>query len=86
MLLPDIAADDEDGIDRLALAHIGYNTVDRAEFIIRRPTPIERAGRTVAGSVWGDEEREVSVGEDGVRGDVRRSGEDTDGHVGMRSP
>ena len=48
LLLPDWTATDEHAIDRLVLAHIGYNTVDRAEFIIRRPTPIERAGRTVA--------------------------------------
>ncbi len=47
--------------------------------------PTIRAGRTVAGSVWGDEERDVSVGEVGVRGDVRRSREDTGGDVGVRS-
>jgi hypothetical protein len=48
VLLPDFAAADAHWIDRLALAHIGYNTFDRAEFVIRRPTPIERAGRPVA--------------------------------------
>jgi hypothetical protein len=48
VLLPDFAATGQHWIDRLALAHIGYNTFDRAEFIIRRPTPIERAGRAVA--------------------------------------
>jgi hypothetical protein len=48
LLLPDFAATDEHWIDRIVLAHIGYNTFDRAEFIIQRPTPIEREGRTVA--------------------------------------
>lgn len=48
LLVPDFAAVDEHWIDRLALAHIGYNTFSRAEFVIRRLTPIERDGRTVA--------------------------------------
>jgi hypothetical protein len=29
------------------VAHIAYNTFDRAEFIIRRPTPVIAEGRPV---------------------------------------
>ena len=31
----------ERAIDRLEMAHIAYNRLDRAEFILRRPTPVE---------------------------------------------
>ena len=40
LLLPDFDSSAEHLIDRLEMAHIAYNRLDRAEFIIRRPTPI----------------------------------------------
>lgn len=48
LILPDWASQAEQWIDRLVLAHVAYNTFDRAEFIVRRPTPIVREGREVA--------------------------------------
>lgn len=48
LVLPDFNSDDELMIDRLVMAHVAYNRLDRAEFIIRRPTPIE-AGDTTSG-------------------------------------
>lgn len=48
LIVPDLAAQEEHWMDRFSLAHIIYNTFDRAEFICRRPTPIERDGREVA--------------------------------------
>ncbi|NLX56600.1 MAG: hypothetical protein GXY58_15945 [Planctomycetaceae bacterium] len=43
LLVPDFAATAERAIDRLEMAHIAYNRLDRAEFILRRPTPITGA-------------------------------------------
>lgn len=40
LLVPDFTADTERAIDQLEMAHIAYNRLDRAEFILRRPTPI----------------------------------------------
>ncbi len=40
LLVPDFAATAEHMIDRLELAYIAYNRLDRAEFILRWPTPI----------------------------------------------
>ena len=48
VLLPDFSLETEHWIDRFSLAHVVYNTFDRAEFIIRRPTPILREGQRVA--------------------------------------
>jgi len=48
LIVPDLAAEETHWIDLLALAHIIYNTFDRAEFICRRPTPILRDGDEVA--------------------------------------
>ncbi len=41
ILVPDFKIEGESAIDRLEIAHIAYNRLDRAEFIFRRPTPIE---------------------------------------------
>ena len=43
MLVPDFSAPADRAIDRLELAHIAYNRLDRAEFILRRPTSITDA-------------------------------------------
>ena len=40
LLVPDFKVDEESAINRLELAHIAYNQLDRAEFILRRPTNI----------------------------------------------
>lgn len=48
LLLPDFAAPAGSSIDRLEMAHIAYNRLDRAEFILRRPTPItDKEGKEV---------------------------------------
>lgn len=41
VLVPDFKVEAERAIDRLEMAHIAYNRLDRAEFILRRPAPIE---------------------------------------------
>ncbi|MGH2561681.1 MAG: hypothetical protein ACRDJH_21660 [Thermomicrobiales bacterium] len=48
LIFPDLAANDEHWIDRCALAHVIYNTFDRAEFICKRPTPFLHDGQEVA--------------------------------------
>ena len=45
--LPDFTSDTEERIEWFSLAHVVYNTFDRAEFIIRQPTPVVRDGREV---------------------------------------
>jgi hypothetical protein len=46
LLVPDGASAEPRAIDRLELAHVAYNRLDRAEFILRRPTPVtDGAGR-----------------------------------------
>ena len=41
LLVPDFKSDAKRVIDRLEMAHVAYNRLDRAEFILRRPTPVE---------------------------------------------
>jgi hypothetical protein len=48
LIFPDLAATAEHWIDSCALAHIIYNTFDRAEFICKRPTPLIHDGQEVA--------------------------------------
>jgi hypothetical protein len=43
LLVPDPQSPEPRSIDRLEMAHIAYNRLDRAEFIVRRPTPIADA-------------------------------------------
>jgi hypothetical protein len=46
LLVPDFGSQEAKPIDHLEMAHIAYNRLDRAEFILRRPTAIsEDAGR-----------------------------------------
>jgi hypothetical protein len=40
LLVPDFRSQATALIDRLEMAHVAYNRLDRAEFILRRPTPI----------------------------------------------
>lgn len=40
ILMPDLKNKAKEAIDRLEMAHVAYNRLDRAEFIVRRPTPI----------------------------------------------
>ena len=47
LLLPDFSSDTEEKIEWFSLAHVVYNTFDRAEFIIREPTPVFEGGREV---------------------------------------
>ncbi len=48
VVLPDFQSDDALMIEQLVMAHVAYNRLDRTEFIIRRPTPIE-GGETTSG-------------------------------------
>jgi hypothetical protein len=43
LLVPDFDLTTERAIDRLEMAHVAYNRLDRAAFILRRPTPINDA-------------------------------------------
>ena len=45
VLLPDLTSVKEHWIDRLELAHVVYNTYDRAEFIVREPVPVKVNGK-----------------------------------------
>lgn len=47
LLLPDFSCGAEHWIEWLSMAHIAYNTFDRAEFILRKPTPVVRDGKEV---------------------------------------
>jgi len=40
LLVPEFDAKVKKTIDRLEMAHVAYNRLDHAEFILRRPTPI----------------------------------------------
>ena len=46
LLVPDFDSPEAEAIDRLEMAHIAYNRLDRAELILRRPTPVCDAGGT----------------------------------------
>jgi len=60
LLVPDFESDAESAIDRLEMAHVAYNQLDRAEFILRRPTPIsDEAGRTLCEVLHYSEVREL---------------------------
>ena len=43
LVLPDFSSSEESMIDRLVMAHVAFNRFDRAEFIIRLPTPIDES-------------------------------------------
>ena len=59
ILVPDFKIEAERVIDRLEIAHIAYNRLDLAEFIVRRPTPIEdEDGKTLCQVLHYSEVRE----------------------------
>src|SRR5262249_52454278 len=59
VLVPDFTSEAQREIDRLEMAFIIYNRLDRAEFILRRPTPITDAnGREAARALNYSEVRE----------------------------
>lgn len=59
LLAPDIESTEAKSIDRLEMAHIAYNRLDRAELILRRPTPVtDDAGRELAQVLHYSEVRE----------------------------
>jgi len=59
LLAPDIESAEEKSINRLEMAYIAYNRLDRAELILRRPTPIaNEAGRELAHALHYSEVRE----------------------------
>jgi hypothetical protein len=41
LLVPDFQSEEENAIDCLEMAHVAYNRLDRAEFILRRPAPVQ---------------------------------------------
>jgi hypothetical protein len=46
LLVPDRGSESAKVIDRLEMAHVVYKTLDHAEFILRRPTPVkDKAGK-----------------------------------------
>jgi hypothetical protein len=62
LLVPDEASEQPRAIDRLELAHVAYNRLDRAEFILRRPTPIpDGAGRELCRVLHYTEVREYAA-------------------------
>jgi hypothetical protein len=59
LLAPDYNVEVDRTIDRLELAYVAYNRLDLAEFIFRRPTPVENeAGKTLCQVLQYSEVRE----------------------------
>ncbi|MDE0434970.1 MAG: hypothetical protein OXH92_13285 [Bryobacterales bacterium] len=62
LLAPDLESSEAKTIDRLEMAHIAYNRLDRVELILRRPTPItDDAGGELARVLHYSEVREHSA-------------------------
>lgn len=62
LLAPDLESAETKSIDRLEMAHIAYNRLDRVELILRRPTPItDDAGGELARVLHYSEVREHSA-------------------------
>jgi len=62
LLVPDFDSEEAKPIDRLEMAHIAYNRLDRAEFILRRPTAISGdAGRELTTVLHYSEVRELAA-------------------------
>lgn len=72
LLVPDFTSKGESIIDRLEMAHVAYNRLDRAEFIIRRPTPItDKKGDEVTRIAHYSEVREYPARTQMLAGDDR---------------
>jgi len=62
VLVPDFKVKAEKPIDRLEMAYVAYNRLDRAEFLIRRPTPVaDKAGKELCKVLHYSESRELSA-------------------------
>lgn len=59
LLVPDFTSPEPRAIDRLEMAYVAYHRLDRAEFILRRPTPVtDAAGRELCRVLHYSEVRE----------------------------
>ena len=72
LLTPDYESTADHWIDRLEMAYVAYNQLDRAEFILRRPTPvIDENGKELYRTLYYSEVREdaavtqIFTGQDG---------------------
>ena len=62
ILVPDFSSGEERPMNRLEMAHVAFNRLDRAEFILRRPTPLRAEdGREGAKVLHYSEVREHEV-------------------------
>ena len=62
LLVPDFKLQNEKQIDRLEMAFVAYNRLDRAEFLIRRPTPVsDKDGKEMCKVLHYSESREMSA-------------------------
>ena len=62
VLVPDFEVNAEKPIDRLEMAFVAYNQLDRAEFLIRRPTPVtDKDGKELCKVLHYSESRELSA-------------------------
>ena len=48
LITPDFASTAPHAVERFDVAHIVYNTFDKAEFVLRRPTPLPEEARPLA--------------------------------------
>lgn len=58
---PDASPPGARGVERLVPAFVAWNTPDRAEFILQRPTPVTRDGREIGRVLHYSEIRALSV-------------------------
>jgi hypothetical protein len=61
LLVPDFTSTQTNPIDRLELAHVAYNRLDWAEFILRRPTAITADGKELCKVLHFSEVRDYSA-------------------------
>ena len=62
VLVPDFKTKASGAINRLEMAHIAYNRLDRAEFILRRPTAVkDESGKELCRVLHYSESREHSA-------------------------
>ena len=62
VLVPDFKVKSEKSIDQLEMAYVAYNRLDRAEFLIRRPTPVtDKDGKKLCQVLHYSESRELSA-------------------------
>ena len=74
LLAPDFDSAEPNAIDRLEMAHVAYNRLDRAEFILRRPTPIcDADGTELCRVLHYSEVREYPASTEILSGDDREA-------------